>query len=142
MNMKKWLENISYKFQGFMQGRYGTDEFSRFLCILALIVLFLSYIPGLRYAFIISWIMIIWSLFRSFSKDLYKRQLEREKYLKVKGKITSRFGIYKRMWTERKTHKYYKCPNCKTRVRIRKPPKKKNIMVHCSRCGNDFQKRT
>lgn len=140
--MRRWLENISYKFQGFMQGRYGTDELSRLLCFSALAVVLLSYIPVLRPLSILAWILLILSVFRSFSKNLYKRQQEREKYLKIKGKITSRFFTYKRMWKERKTHKYYKCPNCKTRVRIRKPPKGKNIMVHCTRCGNDFQKRT
>lgn len=140
--MKRWFENLSYKFQGFMQGRYGSDELSRFLCILALITIFLSWIPGLTFLSVLSWVFLIWSIYRSLSRNLYKRQTEREKYLAIKGKITSRFNTYRRMWAERGTHKYYKCPNCKTRVRIVKPPKGKNILVHCSRCGNDFQKRT
>lgn len=140
--MRKWLDNLSYKLQGFMQGRYGTDELSRLLCYMALALVLLSYVPALRIVSIVAWILLVISIYRSLSKNLYKRQCEREKYLRIKGKISSRFGIYKRMWVERKTHSYYKCPNCKTRVRIRKPPKGKNIMVHCTRCGNDFQKRT
>lgn len=140
--MRRWLENFSYKFQGFMQGRYGADELSRLFCYSALVLMLVSYIPVLRVVSILAWILLILSVYRSFSKNIYKRQKEREKYLRIKGKITSRFGIYRRMWTERKTHKYYKCTNCKTKVRIRKPPKGKTIMVHCTRCGNDFQKRT
>lgn len=140
--MRNWLQNISYKLQGFMQGRYGSDELSRFLCISALVTIFLSWIPKLSFISILSWILLIWSLFRTFSKNIYKRQQERSKYLEIKGRVTSRINTYKRMWAERKTHKYYKCPNCKMWVRIRKPPKGKKIMVHCSRCGNDFEKRT
>ena len=140
--MRNWLQNISYKVQGFMQGRYGSDELSGFMCIAALVSIVLSWIPKLTFFIFITWILLIWMIFRTFSKNLYKRQLEREKYLKIKGKISSRFNTYKRMWTERKTHKYYKCPNCRTRVRISRPPKGKNIMVHCNRCGNDFKKKT
>lgn len=140
--MRRWLDNLSYKLQGFMQGRYGTDEFSRMLSYVALVLVLLSCVFKIWIIPAVAWLLLVVSIYRSLSKNLYKRQCEREKYLRMTGKISSRFGMYKRMWVERRTHKYYKCPNCKTRVRIRKPPKGKNIMVHCTRCGNDFQKRT
>ena len=67
-----WLRN-------FMYGRYGVDQLGNFLfisyIILFVISLFVPYIGFLCYA------LIIYSLFRMFSKQIYKRQAENEWFL-------------------------------------------------------------
>ena len=80
--MKKWFEKLSEKYQLFMQERYGIDELSQFLSIVALILLLPSFIPSLRFFCIASLVLMIWSLVRSFSKNVYKRREERNGYLK------------------------------------------------------------
>ena len=52
------------------------------------------------------------------------------------------FGLYKNIWRDRKTHKYYKCPGCAAFVRIRKPEKGRRILVTCPKCRQSFEKRT
>ena len=44
------------------------------------------------------------------------------------------------MWRERKTHRYFKCPNCKTMVRV--PKGKGKIVITCTRCHHEIVKRT
>ena len=117
MRMKKWFSNLGYRIQYFMQGRYGYDELCRFLSVSALVLLLLSYIPYLGFFYIVALTLLVWSCFRSFSKNIYKRQMERQKYLTIKNKIRSRFVLCRNIWRERKTHKYYRCLHCKATVR-------------------------
>lgn len=140
--MKQWFSNLVYKLNGFMQGRYGYDELSRFLFIAGLILMFISYFPHLHLFYVLGFAMILWSLFRVLSRNIYKRQIERTKYLNIKNKLVQKFQLYKNMWSHRKTHKYYKCPSCKIYVRISKPGKGKRIMITCPKCGQRFEKRT
>ncbi len=68
--------------------------------------------------------------------------MERQKYLAVRYRIKQKFQLYKNIWRDRKTHKYYKCPHCKAVVRISKPGKGRTITVDCPKCGQGFTKRT
>jgi len=140
--MKKWLSNMRYRIQHFMQGRYGYDELSQFLFISGLVLLVLSYIPYLKIFYFIAFVLMIWACFRTFSKRIYKRQMERQKYLAINNKIKQQFLLYKNVWRDRKTHKYIKCPYCKAIIRISKPGKGKTIAIHCPKCGQGFEKRT
>jgi flagellar biosynthesis component FlhA len=140
--MRNWFSNIGYKIRQFMYGRYGYDELSRFLAIAGLVLLFLSYIPYLRLFYLVSLALLIWSWIRALSKNIYKRQMERQKYLAVRYRIKQKFQLYKNIWRDRKTHKYYKCPHCKAVVRISKPGKGRTITVDCPKCGQGFTKRT
>lgn len=140
--MKKWFSNIGYKIQQFMQGRYGYDELSRFLVIFVLALLFLSNIPYLRGLYFLAFILMIWLWFRTFSKNIYRRQMERQKYLTIKDKIKQKFLLCRNVRRDRKTHKYYKCPHCKAIVRISKPVKGSTITFHCPKCGHSFIKKT
>lgn len=140
--MKRFFQNIAHRFQSFMQGRYGTDELSYFLFLVGFIVLLLSaWIRVLSILYLPALALLCWSFFRSMSRNIYKRQKERSRYLGIRGKIRQRFVLYKNMWRDRKTHRYYHCPNCKGIIRITKPPKGKNIMITCPHCHNSFQRR-
>jgi len=140
--MRKWFENFKYGLQRFMQGRYGYDELSRFIFAMALILLLLSVLPHLYVLNFISFVLFIWAWFRTFSKNIYKRQIERSKYLNAKNRVMQKLRLYKNIWAERKTHKYYKCPHCKAVVRIMKPGKGRTINIRCPKCGNGFDKKT
>lgn len=140
--MKRFFAQLGYKFNGFMQGRYGYDELSRCLSITGLLTMIVSGLPYIHFLYIIAFAMLIWAWFRTLSRNIYKRQIERNKYLMVKNKLTQKFRLYKRIWKERKTHKYYKCPGCKTTVRIVKPEKGRTITITCPKCRQSFKKRT
>lgn len=139
--MKKWFSNLRYKLYEFMQGRYGFDEFSRFLAITGIFLMFISYFQYLRFMYIFGFVLLVWSWLRILSTNIYKRQMELNKYVNIKNEFEQRFNLYKSMWRDSKTHKYYKCPNCKAYVRITKPVKGKRIRITCPKCGQKFEKR-
>jgi len=140
--MNNWLSNIRYRLRSAMQGRYGYDELSRFLNISGLVLLLLSLVPYLRILYYAAFAVILWSWFRSLSKNIYKRQNERQKFLAIRNRVIKTIAFYRDAWRYRKTHKYYKCPHCKATVRIRKPEKGKKINIRCPKCNQAFVKRT
>lgn len=129
---------MAYKYSVFMQGRNGNDDLARFLSITALVTMLLSLIKPLRFFYVIALVLLFLSIFRCYSKNLVKRGRENEKYLTVKNAITGRFTLYKNMFRDRKTHRYYKCPGCKVYVRIPKLERGKKIEVSCKKCGKKF----
>ena len=124
----------------FMYGRYGADSLSRFMLVLYIINSFLGIIIQNKVVDIIIWlfsfILLILMFFRMFSKNIYKRQYENGKYLRIKNKILEYFRYVGNKWKFRKTHVYRKCPSCKSRLKL--PKKKGNHGVRCPKCSNNF----
>lgn len=125
-----------------MVGRYGDDAFNHFLTELGVVFLIMSMFPKLGFAYLLVSLCFAWSLFRMLSKNGYKRSRENARYLKTIDFFKKKYYLLKNMWRDRKTHEYYKCPNCKSYVRIIKPPKGKNIAVRCNKCNCEFNRRT
>lgn len=138
--MKKWFLNLGYKMQSFMAGRYGYDELSRAMSIIALICLLVAMFTGWPLLSTVALILWVWALIRSYSKNISKRQLERQSYLRLTGRIKGWFGTKKRAWSERKTHCYFKCPNCKKTLRV--PKGKGKIKITCPECKTQITKKT
>lgn len=130
--MKDWMIRNALRMQKWMIGRYGTDELSIFLLRLALIIMLISIVPALRILDVLGWVLAGISIYRICSKKITARARERDMYMRVAGRITPRISVYKRMWRERKTHRYYRCPSCKTMVRV--PKGKGKIEITCTKC--------
>lgn len=129
----RWLQN-------FMRGRYGFDDFSFFLVILFLIFSLSSTIFQSSILYLISVVLLVYAYFRIFSKNVFKRSQENAKYLRYTDPIRFFFHDLKQSWKDRKTHKYYKCPNCKQKLRV--PKGKGEIIITCPKCKTKFEKRT
>ena len=133
--MKQFLQRITYKLQIWMQGRYGMDELNRTLNTSGIVIVLLSsFIPAFRPASFAGCVFIIIATLRTYSRNIYKRQQERAKYLKLTGGIRSWLSLQKRRWTDRKTHVYVKC-SCGTVLRA--PKGKGKIKLHCPKCGKE-----
>ncbi len=142
--MRNFFSNLKYRLAQSMQGRYGNDELGRFLWFFALICFLVScfsrlvgwlgffYIPGLA--------ALIFNIFRSFSKNYTARSKERDFYVNIKSKIVGFFKLQKRRWTERKTHRFYKCPRCGQTIRV--PKGRGRIQITCPKCNQSFIKTT
>ena len=138
--MRNFLERLRYKTATFMYGRYGNDELTKFLMILALILMVISWLPNLGLVYFVALALMIWSLFRSFSRNLEKRRRERERYLKLRKPIADFFKLSKNKWRDRKTHVYFKCKKCRAVLRV--PKGKGSIVVICTRCKDRIEKET
>ena len=135
--MKNWLIK-------FMAGRNGTDNLSRFLSIAAIVFLFISmFTTGSIIGsamLVLALACIFYSWFRTLSKDTYKRGQENVAYLKIKNRVTGWFkGVISRM-KQRKDYNFYRCPSCKTWLRV--PKGKGKVNITCKSCGERFVKKT
>lgn len=138
--MRNFLQNFAYKLQRFMIGRYGTDELNILLSIIGFILVILSFVPPMRFLYIPAFILLLFSLFRSYSRNISARQKERRIYLNLKYKISSPFSLTAKKWRDRKTHKYYRCKKCKAIMRV--PKGKGKIEITCPKCANKIIKKT
>lgn len=92
------------RFIRFMYGRYGVDSFGKFTIWGSLILMLIA---GWTHRGILSWLAwagIIYSYFRMFSKNTYKRAAENQKYLQMTRGIRTFFYRQRNMITQRKTH--------------------------------------
>ena len=103
------------KFYRFMQGRYGNDQFNRFLMILVIVCFALS-LFGVRPFYVLGIVLLIYAYFRLFSKNIYKRRQENAVYLRYEYKVRQWFATFKRDMEQRKTHHIYRCPSCGERI--------------------------
>ena len=138
--MNNFLQKLKTELYKFSYGRYGNDELSRFLLYSALALFVLNAITKVGIFYTISLVLIVYNCFRSLSKNHQKRYMERQVYLLYKGKFDSKFSLQKRKWNERKTHKFFKCPSCKTVVRV--PKGRGKIEITCPKCHKNFIKKS
>lgn len=135
--MRAWFTRL-------MAGRNGMDHLNRFLTVLLLILAVLSvFIRNSRLAGSLSILMLgllIYVYVRMFSRNIYRRQQENGAYLRQRYKITSAWSGARERWAQRKDYRFFKCPSCRTRLRVPKGKGKLNIV--CRKCGTSFQRRT
>ena len=123
----------------FMYGRYGVDQFSSALAIVSLILILITGIlpRSLRVFGILAYLPMFYYIFRTFSKNIFKRQQENYKYLALKNSALSWAKSYKSRLADRKTHKYFTCPNCRQKLRV--PKGNGRITIICPKCKTQFK---
>lgn len=124
----------------FMYGRYGVDSLGKFTIITGLAAMILAGWTDSMLLSFLSWCLIIYSYFRMFSKNIYKRSSENQLYLNKTYKLRTFFYRQKNMMAQRKTHHIYKCPTCKQKIRI--PRGKGKIEIRCPKCNTTFIKKS
>ena len=124
-----------------MQGRYGSDQFSRFLIGVDFVLIFLSlFIRKNQFLSVVVMGILVYVYFRTFSKNISKRYAENQKYLGYTQKVRSQFAREKNMMEQRKTHHIYTCPGCGQKIRIPRG-KGQKVEIECPKCHAKFIKR-
>jgi len=134
--MRNWLRKV-------MTGRYGVDEFSRFLNMTAMLSLVLSVLfnNGLSVFFLLlSFGSLIWNYIRMFSRNTYKRRAENNAYLTIRYNLTRKVSGLKQRMQQKKYYRFYKCPKCGITTRV--PKGKGKIRITCPKCGEIFQRKS
>jgi len=119
----------------FMQGRYGVDELYKFLFILYIISFIINIFLNSLILEIIGLIIVIFTFYRVFSKNIYKRTKENKEYLKLKKQIIKPFQNLKRNIKD-KDHIYKKCSKCKTTLKLPIPYERGIKHTTCPKCKN------
>ena len=131
-----WLRNLGYKISSgmarFMAGRYGTDKLNMTILGIGVAVCLVSMfipVPLVNLVLtVISYGLLIWALFRSFSRNTYKRYQENRRFLQFFDRLKDR------------EHKYFNCPRCRQPVRV--PRGKGKIAITCPKCKERFVRKS
>lgn len=142
--MRDYLNRLRQQFQRFMIGRYGMDQFGRFLSsVLLALIIFNLLIPAAlpsRILWALEWIVLIILYARMFSKNINKRYQENEAFLRRQFYVSEWWKKWKFRYQESRKYHIYRCPNCKQKVRV--PRGRGRISIHCPKCGTDFIKKS
>ena len=131
-----WLRQVGTKLtlslRRFMEGRYGNDKLNSAILGSALVMVILALfirnpllnliLHGISYA------LMFWSIFRTLSRNTYKRYQENRQFLKSVDRFRDR------------EHRYFECPKCRQTVRV--PKGKGKIAITCPKCREKFIKKT
>lgn len=123
-----------------MDGRYGGDQLSMALIIVSLFLSIIGRIINIPLLLTIGYIPLGISIFRMFSKDIRKRSMENYKFSIFISPLYSKFKRSQNRFKDRKTHRFFTCSTCKTKLRL--PKGKGKILITCPKCKSKFTKRT
>ena len=130
-----WFRQLGAKLKSgllrFMAGRYGTDQLNSVILWSGVILLLVSMFLSGWLSFILwllAYVCMGLAIFRSFSRQTYKRYQENRKFLNFFQRIKDR------------EHRYFACPKCRQSVRV--PKGKGKIAITCPKCREKFVKKT
>ena len=122
-------------------GRRGVDALSVALLLLAVVMELLGGLGRpMHILWYLSYLPLAFALYRSFSRNILARSRENETFLRWVGPLRGSLTGAARRFADRKTHCYFRCPSCKTRVRV--PRGRGKICITCPHCHREFIKKT
>lgn len=134
------MYRLNTKLQKFMVGRYGADELSRFTSTMIMVCLVVSIFTRWDFVYWLGIFFIGYSYFRMFSKNISARYAENQKFLNIRYKAVAKWNLTKKHFAESKTHRFFKCPQCKQKVRV--PKGRGKICITCPKCKHEFVKKS
>lgn len=128
------------KIARFMIGRYGVDQFNKFLLGLAVVFMLISMFAGNGVFNTLALMILIYCYYRILSRNHGRRYQENTVYLKYYNKVRGFFLKQKNYLIQSKEYHIYTCPGCKQKIRI--PRGKGKISVTCPKCKTEFVKKS
>ena len=129
---RQFSARLSALLRGFMAGRYGTDKLNMVILSVGLAVSLLSVLfrhpPVNLLLVVLSYGLMIWAIWRTLSRNTYKRYQENRKFLQLVDRAKDR------------NNRYFDCPKCRQLVRV--PRGKGKISITCPRCQEKFIRKT
>ena len=115
------LQRFRASMARFMTGRNGVDQLGWFLLILSVVLNLIGSFARLPIFQLLAYIPLALTLYRTFSRNVPKRYAENQKFTQFFARIKGR-----------KNYCYFRCPSCKTQVKV--PKGKGTIRITCPSC--------
>lgn len=133
------FRRLGNSFRRMMYGRYGSDQLNMALLVTAIVLALINsilsaFIAGMAMSVVslvltlATYALLGYELFRCFSRNIYKRRRENQKFLTLWNRLRDR------------SHRYFRCPQCKQLVRV--PKNRGKINIRCPKCGEKFIRKT
>ena len=123
-----------------MAGRYGMDQFNRFLSTAAMVLVIINLFVRSTLLWFLALAILVYCYVRMLSRSLEKRRAENERYLQIKYRWTSGLRNWRERQKQKKDYCFFRCPACKAMLRV--PRGAGRIRVTCRKCGNAFERKT
>ena len=104
----------------FMIGRYGVDELGIFMLIVYVVLSVINIFVSTPVIVLICYAIFFLWVFRAFSRNIYKRQQENQKFLVISKPFRAMINLWKRKFKEKDTSRFFKCTGCKQTIRVPK----------------------
>ena len=121
----------------FFSGRNGSDALGRTALFAALALDIANLFLHSLILYSVAMLLLGYSLFRVFSRNIYKRRAENQRFCRLFRPIKNFFALRKNKRRDRKTHVYKKCPHCKKVLRLPRVLGKHTVKCPC--CQNRFE---
>jgi hypothetical protein len=121
----------------FMQGRNGPDNLGWHALWGGLILGLLEiFFPPLG---LVSTALYVYAVFRMLSRNVARRQEENRRYVAFTQNLSREVKQFFLRLKGMRTHKYFRCPGCRSRLRLRRGSGEKHIT--CPVCRHEFDQR-
>jgi len=115
-----------------MIGRYGPDHLGIAMIIVAFIFSLLNILLWYTPFLFISYLIFILAILRMLSRNIPHRRAENDKFIKFWWPVRTKIKNIITKIKDKRKYKYYKCPTCKTKLRV--PKGKGKIRITCPKC--------
>ena len=132
-----FLQRLRESRARFMIGRHGPDNLGMFTLIGGLVCSLLGSFTGIGLFSLVGFASYVWTIFRMFSRNNDKRIAENRKYLELTSNWKLKSSQFMKRMKNSKDYKYFKCPNCKVLLRMKRGSGERDIT--CVRCGHQFK---
>ncbi len=128
------------KIMRFMAGRNGVDELARAESILVLILLLLAMLLRWPIFSLLGLAGMIHMYFRILSRNRSRRYAENQRYVNLRYRAVVAWDKKKKRAAQRKVYRFFRCPQCKQKVRVPKGHGK--ICITCPKCRKEFVRKS
>ena len=135
-----FMQRLRESLARFMLGRHGLDNLGMFTFIAGLVLSILSSFVGSGLMSFLGLALYICTIFRMLSRNNEKRIAENRKYIDLTSNWKLKSAQFAKRMKNRKDYKYFKCPNCKVLLRMKRGSGEKDIT--CVRCGHQFKQKS
>lgn len=123
----------------FMQGRHGVDQLTLALLVTGMVLSLLLSLFNWYWLSFVYWIIIAICFFRVLSRNHEKRYDENQLFLRFWSPVQSKLMRLPGDMQQRKAYVHFKCPHCGQKLRL--PRGRGMVVVTCSKCHTEFQKK-
>lgn len=123
----------------FMQGRNGVDNLGFAALWGGLILSLVDSFLGTGLLSLLGMALYFYAIWRMMSRNVYKRAEENRKYMTKVNEIQTKVKQFFLRLKNAREYKYFKCPQCKVLIRLKRGTGEK--LIHCPKCGCEFSQK-
>ena len=123
----------------FMHGRNGVDNLGYYALWSGVIINLVNAFIGAGILGLLGTALYVYAIFRMFSRNVQKRQAENNRYVYFLNNWKKEVKQFFLRLKGTKEYKYFRCPSCKNRLRLRRGCGEKHIT--CPVCKHQFDQK-